>query len=288
MLNRKLLIVCFLFVPFDLSLSPAQENSTQDAHEIRLYTMQCGHLDFKNLGVVFVDTGEYDGKPGSLTDSCYLIRHPKGILLWDTGLPDKLAASKDGMSEPSLGVHMTMPVKLADQLQQLHLAPADITYIAFSHFHFDHTGNAALFNGSTWLVNKTELAYAERIPVPGGIDPAIATETKGAKLQLIDGDYDVFGDGSVRILKTPGHTPGHQSLEVRLQHSGVVLLTGDLYNMRVSREQRFVPPINAGRADTLASIDRFERIAKNTHARVIVQHDEQDFASLPKFPAYLN
>jgi N-acyl homoserine lactone hydrolase len=120
------------------------------------------------------------------------------------------------------------------------------------------------------------------------IDPAIAEETKGVKLQLIDGDYDVFGDGRVRLLKTPGHAPGHQSLEVRLKHSGVVLLTGDLYHLHASREYHFVPPVNVNRADTLASIDRFECIAKNTHARVIVQHDEQDFASLPKFPAYLN
>jgi N-acyl homoserine lactone hydrolase len=272
MLNRRLLIVCSPFLFFGLPISPAQQDLAQSIPEIHLYAMQCGYFEFKDLGALFVDTGENDGKSGSLIDTCYLVRHPKGILLWDTGLPDQLATSKDGMNDPALGIHMTVPVRLADQLQQLHLRPADIAYIAFSHFHSDHTGNAGLFSASTWIVNKTELAYAQRVPAPLGVDPAIAEETKGAKLQLIDGDYDVFGDGSVRILKTPGHTPGHQSLEVRLKHTGVILLTGDLYHMRESREYRYVPPINASRADTLASIDRFERIAKNTHARVIVQH----------------
>ncbi len=108
------------------------------------------------------------------------------------------------------------------------------------------------------------------------------------KQQSIDGDYDVFGDGSVRILKTPGHTPGHQSLEIKLKNSGTVLLSGDLYHQRDSRKLRLVPSINYERADTLASIDRFERIAKNTNARVVIQHDLEDFRALPKFPAYLD
>jgi glyoxylase-like metal-dependent hydrolase (beta-lactamase superfamily II) len=166
--------------------------------------------------------------------------------------------------------------------------PTDITYVAFSHFHFDHTSNAGLFSHSTWIINKAELANAQQAPVPSGIDPAIASEIDTAKVQMIDGDYDVFGDGTVRILKTPGHTPGHQSLEIRLKNSGTVLLTGDLYHLRNNRELRLVPPVNSERADTLASMDRFERIAKNTRARVVIQHDERDFRSLPRFPAYLN
>jgi glyoxylase-like metal-dependent hydrolase (beta-lactamase superfamily II) len=176
-----------------------------------------------------------------------------------------------------------------EQLKALDLTPADINYVAFSHFHFDHTGNASLFAHSTWIVNRIELANAQQSPVPLGIDPGIAAAAaQESNLRMIDGDYDVFGDASVRILKTPGHTPGHQSLQIKLQKNGTVLLSGDLYHLRDSRKLRLVPSVNYERADTLASMDRFERIAKNTKARVVVQHDAEDFRSLPKFPAYLD
>jgi N-acyl homoserine lactone hydrolase len=108
------------------------------------------------------------------------------------------------------------------------------------------------------------------------------------KTQLIDGDYDVFGDGSVRILRAPGHTPGHQVLAIKLDKAGTVVLAGDLYHTRANRQFRRVPTVNVERADTLASMDRIEHIVANTHARLIVQHDPGDFRSLPKFPAYLD
>jgi N-acyl homoserine lactone hydrolase len=105
---------------------------------------------------------------------------------------------------------------------------------------------------------------------------------------MIDGDYDVFGDGRVRILKTPGHTPGHQSLLLKLQVAGTVVLSGDLYHTRENHQYARVPTINTQRADTLASMARIETILKNSKARLIIQHDLRDFAALPKFPEYLN
>jgi len=105
---------------------------------------------------------------------------------------------------------------------------------------------------------------------------------------MIDADDDVFGDGSVRILKAPGHTPGHQVLELKLAKAGVVILSGDLYHSEDNRKFKRVPTINVERADTLASIDRIEKIVHNTHARFVIQHDPRDFAALPKFPAYLD
>ncbi len=260
---------------------------TDNVQEVRLYAMDCGQIDAKDMGL-FSDTGDFDGKSGRLPDPCFLIVHPKGTLIWDTGLGDKIAESKDGIDNPALGIHLAVAIKLVDQLKQLSLTPAEINYVAFSHFHFDHTGNAGLFTHSTWILNKSEVANAAQSPVSPGIDPAIAAEAREVKQQSIDGDYDVFGDGSVRILKTPGHTPGHQSLEIKLKNSGTVLLSGDLYHQRDSRKLRLVPSINYERADTLASIDRFERIAKNTNARVVIQHDLEDFRALPKFPAYLD
>jgi glyoxylase-like metal-dependent hydrolase (beta-lactamase superfamily II) len=252
---------------------------------IRLYVLDCGRIEFKDMSM-FSDTGEYDGKSGKLVDSCYLIRHPQGTLLWDTGLGDKIADQKGGVDNN--GIHMYVDVTLQDQLKALNLTPQDITLLAFSHFHFDHTGNANLFTNATWILNSEELAGALAPKPTIAEDASLLSGREQAKTQMIDGDYDVFGDGSVKILKAPGHTPGHQVLEVKLAKSGTVILGGDLYHTRDNRKERRVPLINTSRADTLASMDRIERIVKNTHARFIMQHNPEDVASLPKPPAYLD
>jgi N-acyl homoserine lactone hydrolase len=252
--------------------------------EVRLYALDCGRYEFKDMGM-FSDTGEYDGKPGSLVDPCFVIRHPKGTLLWDAGLGDKIADSASGLTFG--GIQGWVDHKLADQLKTLGLTPADITFVALSHLHFDHTGNANAFPSSTWILDKAELAWATATPPPPAVMPDTFSGYKTAKTQMIDGDLDVFGDGSVRILRTPGHTPGHKSLMVKLRKAGTVILSADLYATRDSRKAGRVPVGNVSRADTLASIDRVEQIAGNRKARVVVQHDPADFKSLPKFPAYL-
>jgi len=253
--------------------------------QVRLYAVDCGRADFKDMGM-FADTGEYDGKPGAIVTPCFLIRHPKGTLLWDAGLGDKLAASKDGVDNGGILLHVD--VTLQEQLQRLGLAPADVNYMAFSHLHFDHTGNANAFPAATWILNSAELAWAFSNPTPFGVDPSNLSGYKTAKTQMIDSDHDVFGDGSVRILKAPGHTPGHQVLVLKLKKAGTVVLSGDLYHTRENRKFHRVPGFNVERADTLASIDRVEAIVKNTKGRLFVQHDPIDFKLLPKFPAYLD
>ena len=254
------------------------------AEAIRLYALDCGHASFKDSGF-FSDTGEYDGKPGAAAVPCFLIRHPKGTLLWDTGLSDKIAESPNGVENE--GIHMSMARTLASQLKELGLSASDVTYVAFSHLHFDHTSNANAFGASTWLMNGSDLKWALGTPTPFGVDPVSFSAYSKAKTKMIEGDYDVFGDGAVRILKTPGHTPGHQVLLLQLRKSGTVILSGDLYHLRDNRKFRRIPTFNSSRADTLASMDRIERIVKNRKARFVVQHDPNDFAALPKFPAYL-
>src|SRR5215831_8539866 len=258
--------------------------AADEVKSVRLYALDCGRVDFKNMGL-FSDTGEYEAKPGSLVVSCFVIRHPKGTLVWDTGLGDKLVENKDGLDLPG-GFHMSMAVTLGEQLKALGLT--DVTAVAFSHFHFDHTGNANMFQSSTWIINKAELAWALAEPTPFGVDPTTFSAYKSVKTQMIDNDYDVFGDGSVMILKAPGHTPGHQVLELKLKKAGTVILSGDLYHTRENRKYRRVPAFNYERADSLASIDRIEKIVANTKGRLIVQHDPVDFNSLPAFPAYLD
>jgi len=256
------------------------------AAQVRLYTLDCGHATFKNMGG-FSDTGEFDGKAGSMVAPCFLIQHDNAYLLWDLGFGDRFAANVQG-SDAAPGVHITVPVSLRSQLQALQLTPANITYIAFSHLHWDHTGNANEFADSTWIMNRTELAAATALPPPDGVLPETFAVYKSAKTESIDADYDVFGDGSVMILRAPGHTPGHQVLKLKLHKSGTVILSGDLYHLRINRTFKRVPVYNVSRADTLASMDRIETIVKNSHARLIVQHDPKDFEMLPKAPAFLD
>jgi glyoxylase-like metal-dependent hydrolase (beta-lactamase superfamily II) len=252
--------------------------------EVRLYALDCGKVEFKDLGF-FADTGEYDGKPGTLITPCFVVRHPKGTLLWDTGLGDKLAENKGGGGEN--GITPSVSVTLAEQLKALGLGPSDVTHMAFSHMHFDHTGNANSFPGAIWLLNQAELNWATGKPTPFAVAPDSFSGYKTAKNVIMTGDHDVFGDGSVRILKAPGHTPGHQVLLLKLAKAGSVVLGGDLYHMRDNRKFKRQPTFNTDRADTLASFDRIEKIVSNQKARFVIQHDAADFKTLPKFPAYL-
>lgn len=273
-----LLNACLLLITFHLYAADSVES-------VRLYALDCGQASAPDMGFLS-DTGEYDGKAFSVVVPCFLVRHSKGNLLWDTGLGDKIAQAKDGVDMD--GIHMAVKRTVVSQLGDLGLTPADVTYVGFSHLHFDHTGNANLFTASTWILNKAELAWALGSPAPPAVQPDSLSGSHSAKTRMIDGDLDVFGDGTVRILRTPGHTPGHQVLLLHLRRSGFVVLSGDLYHLRENRAHRRVPTFNVERADTLASMDRVEKIVKNTKARMVVQHDPRDFRALPRFPAYLD
>ena len=169
------------------------------------------------------------------------------------------------------------------------IAAAQIRYIAVSHYHFDHIGQAAAFDSATLLIGAEDLAAVrkgDRLP-DNSTDSAtqLAPWVSGGKpVEGLSGDKDVFGDGSVMILRLPGHTPGHQALLVRLPRRGNILLTGDLYHFPENRTNRNVPKFNTDRADTLASMDRFEGLARSQRATVIIQHELADVAKLPRFP----
>ena len=254
--------------------------------DVCLYVLDCGRIDVRDMGM-FDASGALDGKPGMMSVPCFLIRHPKGILLWETGLGDAIADRPGGI-DFAPGVHGSVRITLVDQLKAIGLRPSDIDYLAFSHWHIDHTGNANLFGNATWILQRRELAAATGPTPPPFESLAPVSAYRNATIRLVDGDADVFGDGSVELLLLPGHTPGHQALQLRLPHAGVVLLSGDLYHSREARQLRRVPRINVDRVATLASMDRFEAIAARMHARVVIQHDPRDVALLPHFPAYLH
>jgi N-acyl homoserine lactone hydrolase len=132
--KRRLLVFASSLL---LAVAPGAARAESPVSTVRLYAIECGHMDVLDMGV-FADTGEYDGKSGPLAVTCYLIRHPMGTLLWDTGLSDKLAENKDGGAVGPFKLSVKTP--LIDQLKTIGVTPADVTYLAFSHFHFDHTG----------------------------------------------------------------------------------------------------------------------------------------------------
>lgn len=264
------------------------QQQAPEAPAVQLYALDCGRINVSDAGM-FADDGSLNGQSRDLVDPCFLIRHPDGDLLWDAGLPDGVADAPNGTVVEG-PFTLRVPTRLADQLAQLQLTPADIEFISFSHSHFDHVGNAGLFTTATWLVDADERAWMFRDEARAAEEFALIAPLEGAPTRQLegDGDTDVFGDGSVTIVQTPGHTPGHNVLLVRLPDAGPVLLTGDMWHMSESRERRLVPAFNVDRAQTLASMDKVEALAASTGARVVRQHVAEDFEALPVFPAALN
>ena len=252
---------------------------------VRLYTLDCGRIDFDDEKV-FADTGEHDGEKAAMPVPCFLIRHGDEWLLWDAGLGDEIAASPGGRTV--VGLRFRVPVTLASQLAALKLRPDDIRYVAVSHLHADHSGNIPLFPHATLLVSPQEYAWAAATPTPDGVRAEVVASIDRARIRPVPADLDVFGDGTVTMVSTPGHTPGHHSLLVRLKNAGPVILSGDVAHFQVNYDRALVPTGNVSRSETLASIDRVKGLAATYRARVIIQHGADIFSVTPRFPAYLD
>ncbi|MGR6430254.1 N-acyl homoserine lactonase family protein [Rhizobium sp. PAMB 3174] len=249
--------------------------------DLELWRLDCGSIKVNDLNA-FSDTFAYTGMSRDLTDSCYLIRHGKSYMLWDTGLPAALLGAPQDASVMSPTLKATIP----DQLKAIGVKPEEISIVGISHYHFDHVGQAADFPGATLMIGKADLDALKETPLPFGADPKMLSPwiSGGAKADPVSGDRDVFGDGSVTILAAPGHTPGSQALLVRLQEMGPVLLSGDIVHFEEQFANHGVPPFNTNRAETLASMDRVEGIAKDLKATLVIQHDANDVKTLPAFP----
>lgn len=249
----------------------------------RLYVFDCGQLRVADPGRFSLTMEEVSTL--ELSVPCYLVEHPGGTLLWDAGLSDALAGEAE--SAQSSGSVARVTTTLRAQLAELGYAPADITYLAMSHLHYDHAGNANDFAASTWLVQRAEhdAAFGED-PAEYRFDPVNYGALETAETVLLDGDHDVFGDGSVVIKSAPGHTPGHQVLFVDLAEYGPVVLSGDLYHFPESRSLKRVPTFNYNAEMTLASMDRIEDFLIETGARLWIEHDIAENALLDKSPAY--
>jgi len=243
----------------------------------RLYILNCGEGIAGDISRW--SPGVNVGVSMPFVDNCYLLKHAQGWLLWDTGLTDALAAKAEGQKpdDPRM-THWYRPKTLASQLDQLGVKPADIKFVAVSHTHPDHAGNVELFPQSMLLVQKAEYDW----PGTGGA-PRFKPEHPVTK---IDGDKDVFGDGSVVILSTPGHTPGHQSLLVKLPKTGALVLSGDVVHFRSNWENRGVPAGNVSAEQSRASMNRIADVMAKEKAALWINHDKAQRDTLKMAPEY--
>lgn len=247
--------------------------------EVTLYKLDGGTVMANNLNL-FAQGDTYKGESKQLADAFFVIKHPKGTLLWDTGLPEMLVGQEPYTPEGG-AFTITRKDSIKNQLKSIDMTTEDIDMIAFSHIHFDHTGAANHFANATWLVQESEYDFAKGEDIKGNSFYAPDSFNKLTNVEKLNGDRDVFGDGTVVIKSMPGHTPGHQVLFLRLKDNGPTLLSGDIYHFEQNRKDAIVPQFNYDIPATDKSIKDFEAFAKAENAKVIIQHDAGNFAQTP-------
>jgi glyoxylase-like metal-dependent hydrolase (beta-lactamase superfamily II) len=231
----------------------------------KLYILNCGEGVAGDIGRW--SPGVNEGQSMDFVDTCYLIKHKQGWFLWDTGIPDAVASMPNGLApaDPK-AVTWRRPKTLAAQLEQIGVKPADVKAMGVSHTHPDHIGNVEMFPQATLYVQKVEYDW-----------PGTNNEPRfkpSHPVELLAGDKDVFGDGSITVLSTPGHTPGHQSLLVKLPKTGAVVLSGDAVHFKSNWENRRVPVNNVSKDQSVASMQKIADTLDREKGQLWINHDK--------------
>jgi glyoxylase-like metal-dependent hydrolase (beta-lactamase superfamily II) len=238
----------------------------------RLYPFDCGRL--VATGVPFVHpSGEIERVHATFASACWLVAHPDGLLLWDAGMPDGWIVQQEGVLSASGGWRFHVTRTIASCLGDLGATLADVSHLAFSHLHLDHTGNANAFAGATVLVHEAELAVAFGDRPPPAYDPPSYATLRERRVVALQGDHDGFGDGSVLMLDAPGHSAGHQVLLLDLPETGPVVLSGDLYYGEGDRTTRRVAAWSHDIVQARRSMERIEGVVAARSARLLIGHD---------------
>jgi glyoxylase-like metal-dependent hydrolase (beta-lactamase superfamily II) len=269
-----------------LLASCAQTPSVPRSGLERMYVFDCGENQTNDVSGW--SPGANAGKYWEFSDHCYLIRHAKGLMLWDAGLSDSIAASPEGVMRGRGAIRSIVRKTLASQLAEIGVKPEEVTHIAFSHSHGDHVGNANYFTQARLYIQEAEYEAAfSPNAAKFGFDPSNYDKLRLDSVLKLNGDYDVFGDGSVTILSTPGHTPGHQSLLVRLPKRGAVVLSGDVTHFEDNWVNRRVPIFNFSQELSRQSMERIAALLEVNKAQLWINHDKAQSAGIPKSPAYV-
>jgi len=238
--------------------------------KVKLWRLDCGRLDENRAS-------PWPWQQVATPTPCFLVAHGRRYLLWDAGLSRRAI----GANHPVYKLERTVSEQLAD----IGVRPDQVEFVGISHYHGDHTGQASQFPAAKLLIGAGDFAALKSAQPPGGAAPThIQPWIDGkAKVEALTGDHDVFGDGSVQILMTPGHTPGHSSLLVKLA-TGPIILTGDLWFSNSDALRATMPDFNTSRAETIASRERISRLAEKLDAVILIQHEPDDVDKLPVFP----
>jgi len=255
----------------------------------KLFRLDCGR-SLANDESVWTP-GENIGRKIEFSSTCWLVKHGGEWLLWDTGVPESALNDPRGWSTlPKLIVYH-LDRTLTDQLAEIGLKPDDIARVAISHTHGDHIGNVGLFPNSTILMQRAEYDWIHSSDGPNdNVNQLMALARKllgtPKNLRLIDGDTDVFGDGSVILVSTPGHTPGSQSLLVHLKNSGFIILSGDVVHLEENFRKDIVPALNTNKAESIASMEKIRQMIATYKATLFINHDKRQTDSLKLLPAF--
>jgi N-acyl homoserine lactone hydrolase len=271
-------------------LVEGRAQGTQGTAGVRLYVLDGGVLES--------DPTRYRLTPQEvrttqLSVTAFLIVHPRGSLVWDTGaVPDdswtptgqpvaRRIYLSDGRERP-----VTVTRSISGQITAAGVQPSQVTYLALSHAHWDHTANANAFASATWLTRQVERDAMLPAAPPAVPQPSTFARLRTSKSVLVNGEHDVFGDGSVVLLPTPGHTQGHQALYVKLSNTGGVVLAGDLYHYPEERTLNRLPTADADVEQTRQSREWLDRFLTRTGARLWIQHDLTAARTWRKSPAF--
>ncbi|NER17041.1 N-acyl homoserine lactonase family protein [Spongiivirga citrea] len=289
----KKLLIAFSLIAIVACKQNKKESDTADTTQekavkpaVKLYAFSGGTVQANMLELFSQDT-TYTGQSKTFADAFYVIEHPDGVLVWDGGLPEALTTLEEPFTDPSGAFTVSRKDSVKNQLASIGMKIDSVKYFSLSHTHFDHTGHANAFKNSTWIVQEAEHSFitSDSIKVQQADNYNAVKEL--TNVMKIDGDHDVFADGSVIIKSYPGHTPGHSALYIDLPKTGPVLLTGDLYHFEENREFKRVPSFNYDVEMTKKSMYAFEAFAKEKGAQVFIQHSPNDFKKIPAAPAYL-
>lgn len=249
--------------------------------EVRLYAMTCGWL----TGHKALFLAGAEGRLRVPVPS-YLIEHPKGRVIFDTGMHVRAQTDPDGAlgrSAPLFDVEFRPGEELCARLEALQVDVASIRYLVNSHLHFDHTGGNAQVPTAQLVIQRREWEAGREpdLVEKNFFDPR--DYDLGHDLKTVDGEHDLFGDGSVVCLPTFGHTPGHQSLRVRLA-SGDVVLCADACYLRQSLEDLHLPAVVFDRDEMRTSLEALRRL-QAAGARIFYGHDPDFWSGIPQAPA---
>jgi glyoxylase-like metal-dependent hydrolase (beta-lactamase superfamily II) len=284
MVMKHVLVAPLLVLLLALGAGCASNPSTDGT--VKLYVFDCGRLRLDSVAPFGLTDAETQVR--DLSVPCYMVEHPAGRLLWDGGLPSVIAQTPGWHRDGNSFFQQRLDKTLAQQLAVMGLDMTSFDFMAYSHLHWDHVGVANEVEDATLLIQRAEYdaAFAEKITVSGGFQPGLYNRLADANKIILDGDHDVFGDGRVRIISAPGHTPGHQVLLVNLADYGPVVIGGDLYHFRFNKNNRRVPRFNFSAPQTLQSMNRINDLLDETGAEYWIEHELAWFEQLKQAPAF--